>query len=338
MMLSSDVEKVTGPEAAARALEAAETAIRSQNFPELARIVNETSGLMSAAGQPTHLVDALLTMTDRLAKRSEYSYRAANAYLCAARFAVRDASLLAQARNGFVTCIRRLPSHERDVVYAYAGGLVEADSADGRDLWYQTRSVTRCLQALPDSAEQLVAFFRIAKAGDARGSDGNGGLVKRQMLSVILNTAGRLPELDERAAVYRDAAMMAPDDTEIGEETFDAFVDCVESAPEIEKRVRFYREAAMMAARFSELERRAIDGFARSVAALPDIAAREAAYAAAAAGGAGRELHRHASAMLELTGADPGRNKTWDVVDQLADEPQRPGDGRMSPRRSPTLA
>jgi hypothetical protein len=317
MMLSSDVEEVAGPEAAARALEAAETAIRSQNFPELARIVNKTSGLVSAGGQPTPVVDALLTMTDRLAKRSEHSYLAANAYLCAARFAVRDASLLTQARNGFVTCIRRLASHERDVVYAHAGGLIEADSREDRELWYQTRGVTRCLQALPDSAEQLVALFRIAKARDARWPDGNGGLVKRQMLSAILKTADRLPELDERAAVYRDAAMIAPEDIDLGEETFDAFVDCVESVPEIEKRVRFYREAAMMATRFSQLEQRAIDGFARSVAALPDIAAREAAYAAAAAGGAGTELRRHAGC-----GAKIG-SKAYLTTQQLWDESGR---------------
>jgi hypothetical protein len=131
---------------------------------------------------------------------------------------------------------------------------------------------------------------------------------------------------------------MAPEDTVLGEETLDAFVDCAESVPDIEKRVGFYREAAMMATRLSQLEQRAIDGFARNVAALPDIAAREAAYAAAAAGGAGTELHRHASAMLELMGADPGQNMTSDVVDQIADEPQRPGDGRTPPHRSPTLA
>lgn len=224
-----------------RILKGAAEAIRTGDLVTLEKRVGELRDALLLSGeQPSPLVEPLLAAIDTLATRTEYALAAADAYLCVARFAARDSALLARTRDGFVATVGRVPSEGRDAVYGHAGGLFGSGLRDDRELWYQTRGVTRCLQGLPDSAERLIAFFRIARGCEASRRGQGDGLVKRQMLAAILKTAAAIANPDERVDIYRDAALLAAPDGAFEREVVTAFVECVESFAQAERRVGLY--------------------------------------------------------------------------------------------------
>lgn len=294
-----------------RAVEGTAEAIRTGDFVALAQRVSELRDALQASAQrASALAEPLLTAIDALATRTDYALVAAEAYLCVARFVARDGALLARAKEGFAMVVGRISSEGRDAVYGDAGGLLGAGLRDGRELWYQTRGVTRCLEGIADTGERLVAFFRIARACDATRREPGDGLVKQQMLSAILRTAATIANPEERVEIYRDAALLAAPDGAFEGDVVNAFVACVEGFADARRRVGLYAAAARRAHPDGALGYYAAAGMVWHAEGLRSAKARVETYRAALPLLAGRGEDMVARAVAGLMKDAKGLHKS----------------------------